>query len=89
MHNPSETHIEVVIRIMRYLKSTSKKGLMFSKHKHLAISGYTDADWVGYIIDRKSTSGHFTFMGGNLITWRNKKQKVMAQSSALVEECTS
>ncbi|PRQ47582.1 putative RNA-directed DNA polymerase [Rosa chinensis] len=85
MHNPSETHMEAVIRILRYLKSAPGKGLMFSKHSHLDISGYTDADWAGCVTDRKSTSGYFTFVGGNLVTWRSKKQKVVARSSAEAE----
>ena len=58
---------------------------MFSKNAHLDIEGYTDADWAGNILDRKSTSGYFTFMGGNLVTWRSKKQKVVALSSAEAE----
>jgi hypothetical protein len=58
---------------------------MFRKHQHLHINGYTDADWAGNITDRKSTSGYFTFVGGNLVTWRSKKQKVVALSSAKAE----
>ncbi|KAL6337829.1 hypothetical protein AAG906_002294 [Vitis piasezkii] len=49
------------------------------------IEGYTDANWVGNISDRKSTSGCFTFVGGNLVTWRSKKQKVVALSSVEAE----
>ncbi|CAL8078242.1 unnamed protein product [Prunus armeniaca] len=41
-----------------------------------------DADWVGSITYRKSTSGYFTFVGGNLVTWRRKEHKVVALSSA-------
>ncbi|CAL8167699.1 unnamed protein product [Prunus armeniaca] len=85
MHFPSEDHMNVVIRILRYLKSAPRKGLMFSKHGRLNIDGYTDADWVGSITDRKSTSGYFTFMGGNLVTWRSKKHKVAIFSNAEVE----
>ena len=55
MHNPSEDHMGAVIRILRYLKSSPGKGLMFSKNTHLNIEGYTDADWAGNILDRKST----------------------------------
>jgi hypothetical protein len=58
---------------------------MFSKNDHLDIEGYTDADWAGNLSDRKSTSGYFTFVGGNLVTWRSKKQKVVALSSAEAE----
>ncbi|CAL9024715.1 unnamed protein product [Prunus brigantina] len=85
MHSPSEDHMNVVLRILRYLNSTHGKGLMFSKHGHLNIDGYSDADWVGSVTNRKSTSGYFTFVGGNLVTWRRKKQNVVALSSVEAE----
>ena len=85
MHCPSKDHISAVVRILRYLKSSPGRGLMFTKNQHLHIDGYTDADWAGNITDRKSTSGYFTFVGGNLVTWRSKKQKVVALSSAEAE----
>ncbi|CAL8174044.1 unnamed protein product [Prunus armeniaca] len=44
-----------------------------------------DADWAGNVTDRKSTSSYFTFVGGNLVTWRSKKQNVVASSSAETE----
>ena len=49
------------------------------------MDAYSDADWAGAIDDRRSTSGYFTFVGGNLITWRSKKQNVVARSSAEAE----
>ncbi|RVW82645.1 Retrovirus-related Pol polyprotein from transposon RE1 [Vitis vinifera] len=85
MHCPSENHMSAVMQILRYLKSSPGKGLRFSKNDHLRVEGYTDADWAGNIMDRKSTSGYFTFVGGNLVTWRSKKQKVVALSSAEAE----
>lgn len=85
MHNPSEDHMDAALRILRYLKSAPGKGIMFSKNNHLSIEGYTDADWAASVSDRKSTSGYFTFVGGNLVTWRSKKQKVVALSSAEAE----
>ena len=50
---------------------------MFSKNNHLDVKGYTDADWTGSVLDRKSMLEYFTFMGGNLVTWRSKKKKKM------------
>ena len=44
-----------------------------------------DADWAGDVTDMCSTSGYFTFVGGNLVTWRSKKQKVVSRSSAEAE----
>ena len=85
MHYPSEDHMDVVIQILHYLKSSPGKRFMFSKNNHLNIDGNTDANWAGNILDRKSTSGYFTFVGGNLVTWRSKKQKIVALSSAEAE----
>ena len=68
MHSPRESHQEVVLRILRYLKSAPRKGMLVTKHNHLRVEAYTDADWAGSITDRRSTSGYYTFVGSNLVT---------------------
>ncbi|CAN6689009.1 unnamed protein product [Malus baccata var. baccata] len=85
MHSPSEAHMDVVIRILRYLKVAPGRCFIFSKNGHLNVEGYTDADWAGSITDRRSTFGYFTFVGGHLVTWRSKKQKMVARSSVEAE----
>ncbi|XP_017191168.1 uncharacterized mitochondrial protein AtMg00810-like [Malus domestica] len=80
MHSPSKDHMAAVMRILSYLKGALGKGLIFIKYGHLEVKGYTDADWAGNITDRRSTSGYFTFVVGNLVTWRSKKQNVVARS---------
>ena len=87
MHRPQTYHMEAVLRICRYLKGTTGHGVLFSKSDNLDIHGYTDADWAGNPNDRRSTVGYFIFVGGNLVTWRSKKQKVVALSSAEAEFC--
>ncbi|BBN69007.1 hypothetical protein Prudu_689S000100 [Prunus dulcis] len=85
MHSPIEDHTGAVMRILRYMKVTPIKGLMFCKYGHTDVEGYMDVDWVGSVTDRRSTSGYFTFVDGNLVTWRSKKQKVVSGSSAEAE----
>jgi len=85
MHDPRKPHMDDVERILRYLKSTPGKEILFSKHGLLWVEGYRDADWAGSADDRRSTSGYFTFVRGNLVTWRSKKQPVVARSSAEAE----
>lgn len=82
MHAPSEEHMNAVYRILKYLKSAPGRGLLFSKNGVHEIEGYTYSDWAGNQTNRRSTSGYFTFVEGNIVTWRSKKQKVVAKSSA-------
>ena len=85
MHAPGHEHLEAVFRILRYLKGSPGKGLLYKNHRHLQVEAYTDADWAGSMTDRRSTSGYCTFVGGNLVSWRSKKQSVVARSSAEAE----
>ena len=85
MHKPQVNHMEAALRVVRYLNGSPGSGVLFRKHGHLEIKAYIDADWAGNPVDRRSTSGYFTLVGGNLVTWRSKKQKVVALSSAEAE----
>ncbi|RVW51143.1 Retrovirus-related Pol polyprotein from transposon RE1 [Vitis vinifera] len=62
MHSPTEEHMEAVYRILRYLKMTPGKGLFFRKRENRDTEVYSDADWAGNIIDRRSTSGYCSFV---------------------------
>ena len=85
MHDPRSGHLDAVNRILRYLKGCPGKGILLSNHGHLEVEGYTDADWAGCLDDRISTSGYWIFLGGNLVSWRSKKQSVVARSTAEAE----
>ena len=85
MHNPKESHLQAVYRLLRYLKTTPGKGILYKKHGKLQLECYTDADYAGAVTDRRSTSGYCTLLGGNLVTWRSKKQNVVSRSSAEAE----
>lgn len=85
MQNPKQIHREAACRILKYLKQTVGIEVLYKKGKNLDVVSYSDADWAGSKADRKSTSGYCTFIGGNLVTWRSKKQNVVARSSAEAE----
>jgi hypothetical protein len=85
MHDPKTQHMNAVLRIIRYLKGCPGRGLLYRPHGNLKVECYTDADWAGSLEDRKSTSGYCSFVGGNLVTWRSKKQSVVARSTAEAE----
>ncbi|XP_047270328.1 uncharacterized mitochondrial protein AtMg00810-like [Capsicum annuum] len=90
MHNPGKKHMEEVMillrYLLRYLKFSPGRGILFKKNATIEdIVVYTDADWAGALVDRRSTSGYFTFVGGNLVTWRSKKQHVVSRSSSKAE----
>ncbi|KAF5467582.1 hypothetical protein F2P56_011820 [Juglans regia] len=85
MHSPGSEHFDVVYRILGYLKGTPGEGLLFGGHENLQVEIYTDVDWAGSVTDRRSTFGSCTFVGENLVTWRCKKQNVVARSCAEAE----
>ena len=86
MHAPIEEHLNAVHRILQYLKMTLGNGLFFGKSTRRGIEVYySDTDWVGSVNDRRSTSGYCTYVWGNLVAWRSKKQSVVARSSAEAE----
>ena len=85
MKDPHLPHWEAVIRIVRYLKVHPGCGLLYKANGHLRVEVYTDANWAGSPSDRKSTTRYCTFLGGNLMTWRSKKQTIVARFSAEVE----
>ena len=72
--------MNATLRIIGYLKGTVGVGVSFQKGINLEIEAYTNVDWEGNLNCRRST-----LVGGNLVTWKSKKQKVVTLSSAEAE----
>jgi hypothetical protein len=70
---------------MIYLVYTSKFGLWYPKGSTFDLIGYSDADWAGCKIGRKSTSGTCQILRRSLLSWASKKQNSVALFTAEVE----
>jgi len=83
--NPKESHFTTAKRILKYLQGTTNVGLWYPSEVSVNLVGYSDYDFVGCKIDRKSTSGTCHLLGSSLISWHSKKQACVALSTAEAE----
>ena len=83
--NPKESHLVAVKRIFRYLKGTMDLGLWYPRGTTFDLINYSDADYAGCKLDRKSTSGTCHFLGRSLVSWFSKKQHSVALSTTEAE----
>jgi hypothetical protein len=84
-----DCHLRAVKRIMRYLVLTPNLGLWYPKGSRFDLLGYSDADYVGCKVDRKSTSRTCQFLERSLVSWSSKKQNSVALSMAEAEYITT
>jgi hypothetical protein len=66
---PKGCLLRAVKRIIRYLVLTPNLGLWYPKGSHFDLIGYSNMDYVGCKVDRKSTSGTCQFLGWSLVYW--------------------
>ncbi|XP_019168382.1 PREDICTED: uncharacterized protein LOC109164083 [Ipomoea nil] len=85
MHSPTVDHYGLLKRVLRYIKDTLDCGLRLSPSTSTTIHAFSDSDWAGCPIDRKSTSGYAVFLGSNLVSWLSWKQRTVARSSTEAE----
>jgi len=78
---PKESHYNAAKRILKYLHGTKEVGLWYPCNVFLNLIDYSDSDFIGCKIDRKSTSGMCHMLGSSLISWHCKKQACVALSS--------
>ncbi|GJU01307.1 retrovirus-related pol polyprotein from transposon TNT 1-94 [Tanacetum coccineum] len=83
--NAKESHLVAVKRIFKYLKGTPNLGLWYPKGLGFDLKAYSDSDYAGCNLDRKSTSGGCQILGGKLVCWSAKKQNSVAMSSTEAE----
>jgi len=93
MSKPRKEHWTIVKRVFRYLRGTSDYGLCYQGRlgldRVLDIHGFVDADWVGDLDQRRSTSGYVFNLFGDVFSWMSKKQSVVALSTTEAEYMTA
>jgi hypothetical protein len=78
--DPKEYHLVPVKRILRYLVSMPYFGIWYLKGSTFDLIGYSDSDYVGCKVNRKSTLETCQFLGRSLVSWSSKKQTSVALS---------
>jgi hypothetical protein len=86
---PKDCQLRAVKIIMRYLVLTPNLGLWYPTGSHFELLGYSDVDYAGCKVDRKSTSGTCQFLGRSLVSWSSKKQNSVALSTTEAEYVTT
>ncbi|GJT87013.1 putative ribonuclease H-like domain-containing protein [Tanacetum coccineum] len=82
---PKTSHIHVVKRIFRYLKGQPKLGFWHPRDSPFDLEAFSDIDYAGASLDRKSITGGCQFLGRRLISWQCKKQTIVANSTTEAE----
>ncbi|KAI7946252.1 hypothetical protein MJO29_010779 [Puccinia striiformis f. sp. tritici] len=86
LEKPGMLHWKAVLHLLRYLSGTKHHGIILDGSGNLNdIAVYTDADFANCTDDRRSYSGYVTLLGGNLLSWRSKKQQTVSTSTTEAE----
>ena len=85
MQCPGNEHWVGVKRVLRYVRGTLNYGLVYRHSEVFQLEAYSDSDWAGCKDSRKSTSGLVCRLGNCTISWRSKKQPIVALSSTEAE----
>ncbi|GJS18751.1 putative ribonuclease H-like domain-containing protein [Tanacetum coccineum] len=86
---PKSSHLHAGKRIFRYIKGQSKLGLWYPRDSPFDLEAFSDSDYAGASLDRKSTTGGCQFLGKRLISWQCKKQTIVANSTTEAEYVTA
>lgn len=85
MHAPTSSHMEAAIHVIRYLKGSPGQGILMTHSSAAHLTPFCDSDWASCPISRKSTSGYCILLGDSPVSWKAKKQGVVARFSAEAE----
>jgi hypothetical protein len=79
-NKPSYAACKLAVHVLLYLRGTVEMGIEFSGSE-FDMHVFSDADWAGDIMTRRSTTGYVVFAGGGPIAWQSRLQTTVATSS--------
>lgn len=80
--NPSKDDVTAVKKILKYLVGTKDKGIMFKRNIPIGdIRAFSDSDYAGDLMTRRSTTGTVLMLENGPIYWSSKRQPIVALSS--------
>jgi hypothetical protein len=82
---PRESHLKATKRILRYLKHTQNIRLWYPKGAKFKLIRYSDFDYAGCKVEKRSILGTYQLLGRSLVSWSSKKQNSVALSTAKAE----
>lgn len=85
MHQPTSVHFQAAKRVLRYLAGSPNQGILLASQSGAKLTAYCDSDWAGCQNTRWSTSGSCIMLGQSPLSWKSKRQSVVARSTAEVE----
>lgn len=85
MTSPTNIHLKAAMHVLRYLKYAPGQGILLAADSPAQLVVYCDSDWASCPMSRRSTTGYVIQLGHSPISWKSKKQKVVARSSAEAE----
>ncbi|GKC67695.1 hypothetical protein Tco_1100293, partial [Tanacetum coccineum] len=83
--SPKTSHLNAVKRIFKYLKGKPHLGIWYPRESPFNLEAFSDSDYGGSNLDRKSTTSRCQFLGQRLISWQCKKQTIVATSTTKAE----
>lgn len=85
MQKPTTTHMQAAKRVLRYLNGSSSQGILLASNSAAQLTAFCDSDWGSCPNSRRSTIGYCLLLGTSPISWKSKKQSVVARSTAEAE----
>ncbi|KAJ0464501.1 putative RNA-directed DNA polymerase [Helianthus annuus] len=85
MQDPRKPHLIAIRRVLRYMKGTMSKGILFKRECNPKLIGYCDADYAGDLNQRRSTTGYVFLFGSSPVCWCSKRQPTVSLSTTEAE----